>query len=247
MDLDSALAYGGIALEVAFAALLTRRRFYRSMPFFFSYIWFGVGNDLAMSLIQNRYPSRFLQVFIVQMCIDSALQYGILVELTWCVLRPIRASLPRGTVAAISLLVLFLGGAAWWLGNGRQFAGYPPQWHFLACMQQTTAILRIVFFLTLAAGSHFLALGWRDRELQVATGLGSFSIVSLAASVIHTHQKLGLHYHWVDLLVAASYAAALVYWIFSFARAEAPRREFTPQMRSVLTAVAAAARAAQAG
>ena len=234
-------------MEVVFAALLTRRRFYRSMPFFFSYIWFGIGNDLTMSLIQHRYPARYLEAFIIQMCIDSALQYGILVELTWCVLRPIRSSLPRGTVAGISLFVLLLGGCAWWVGNGQSFTGYPPQWHFLACIQQSTAILRIVFFLTLAAGSHFLALGWRDRELQVATGLGSFSIVSLAATLVHTHQKLSMHYHWVDLMVAVSYAGALVYWICSFARAEAPRREFTPQMRSVLTAVAGAARAARAG
>ena len=217
------------------------------MPFFFSYIWFGIGNDLAMSFIQRRYPSHFLQVFIVQLCIDSALQYGILVELTWCVLRPVRSSLPRGTVAGISLFVLLLGAAAWWLGDGQSFRGFPPRWHFMACIQQTTAILRIVFFLTLAAGSHFLALGWRDRELQVATGLGSFSILSLAASLVHIHQKLSMQYHWVDLMVAASYAGALVYWICCFARAEAARREFTPQMRSVLTAVAAAARTARAG
>jgi len=217
------------------------------MPFFFSYIWFGVANDLAMSLIQRSYPSHFFQAFIIQTCIDSALQYGILVELTWCVLRPVRSSLPRGTVVAISLFVLALGAAAWWLGDGQTFRGFPPRWHFLACLQQSTAILRIVFFLTLAAGSQFLALGWRDRELQVATGLGSFSIVSLAASLIHSHQKLSMQYHWVDVVVSASYVGALVYWMVSFARAEAPRREFTPQMRSVLTAVASAARAARVG
>src|SRR5579864_5054122 len=198
---------------MAFAVLLTHRRFYRSMPFFFSYIWFGIGNDLAMSLIQRRYSAHFLQAFIIQLCIDSAFQYGILVELTWCVLRPVRSSLPRGAVAGISLFVLLLGAAAWWLGDGHNFRGFPPRWHFMACIQQTTAILRIVFFLTLAAGSRFLALGWRDRELQVATGLGSFSIVSLAASLVHTHQKLNMQYHWVDVMVAASYAGALVYWI----------------------------------
>src|SRR6202043_2081178 len=136
------------------------------------YIWVGIGNDLAMSLIQRRYPSHFLQVFIVQLCIDSALQYGILVELTWCVLRPVRSSLPRGTVAGISLFILGLGATVWFLCDGQSFLSFPPQWHFLACVQQTTAILRIAFFLAIAAGSHFLALGWRDRELQVATGLG---------------------------------------------------------------------------
>lgn len=236
------MEYSGIALEIAFAWVLTQRHFYRSMPFFYIYVWFGIGNDLAMLLVQHRYPSLFLQVFIVQMCIDAALQYGILVELSWCVLKPVRSSLPRGTVAGISLLVLGLGAAVWLLCDGQSFLNFPPRWHFLACVQQTTAILRLAFFLVLAGGSHFLGLGWRDRELQVVTGLGSYSLVSLTASLVHSHQKLDMQYHWVDLIVASSYAGALVYWIYSFARADAPRREFTPEMRSVFAAVAAAAR-----
>jgi hypothetical protein len=234
-------------MEIAFAALLTRKHFYRSMPFFFSYMWLGILSDLAMAVIQHRYGHYYFQAFLVQFCIDSVLQYGVLVELCWCVLRPVRSSLPRGTVAGISLFILGLGATAWFLCDGQSFLGFPPQWHFLACVQQTTSVLRIAFLLALAAGSHFLALGWRDRELQLATGLGSFSLVSLAASLVHSHQKLGMQYHWVDLIVAASYSGALVYWICSFARAEAPRREFTPQMRSVLAMVALAARAGRVG
>lgn len=227
-------------MEIAFIALVTRKRFYRCMPFFFGYMCFGVVNDLAMFLIQHRYASHFLQAFIVQMCIDSAMQYGILVELAWCVLRPARATLPRGTVVGLSVLVL-AGGAACWPFCGR--ANFPPPWHFLTAVQESTSILRILFFLVLVAGSHLLALGWRDRELQVATGLGCYSLVSFAAAIVHSHQRSGMAYHWVDVVVSLSYISSLVYWMASFAQAEAPRREFTPQMRSVLTAVAGATHA----
>jgi hypothetical protein len=213
-----------------------RKRFYRYMPFFCGYMCFGVCSDLVMVLIQHRYGSHFLRAFIIQMCLDSALQYGVLVELAWCVLRPARATLPRGSVIGLSVLILAAGAACW------PFCGrpnFPPPWHFLTSVQESTSILRILFCLALVAGSHLLALGWRDRELQVATGLGCYSLVSFAAILVHSHQKAGMSYHWVDIIVALSYVGSLVFWIVSFAQAEAPRREFTPQMRSVLTAMAA--------
>ena len=84
-------------------------------------------------------------------------------------------------------------------------------------LQQTFAILRVVVFLGLAAFSQLLSIGWRNRELQVATGLGFYSIVSLAITILHTHQVVGPQYHWLDEVGAASYLSALAYWVLSFA------------------------------
>jgi hypothetical protein len=110
-------------------------------------------------------------------------------------------------------------------------------------LQQTPAILRAIFFLALAGFSQVLSIGWRDRELQIATGLGFYSIVSLAVTILHTHQLTGTQpYHWLDVLAGVSYLAALGYWVYAFATQPAERREFTPQMRSMLLAVAGAAR-----
>ena len=240
LPLEKALVIAGIAAEIAFFALLTRKRFYRCMPFFYGYLSFGIANDLAMFVIQRHYPSHFLQAFIVQTCIDSALQYGVLVELAWCVLRPARATLPRGTMVGLSLLILATGAACW------PFCGrpnFPPMWHFLTSVQESTSVLRILFFMVLLAGSQLLALGWRDRELQVATGLGCYSLVSFLGTMVHSHQTPGMSYHWVDVVVAVSYVSSLVYWTVSFAQAEAPRREFTPQMRNALMALAMVTRA----
>jgi len=200
-----------------------------------------------MVFLEHRHASHYLQIFIVQVCLDSALQYGLMVELAWSVLRPVRASLPRGTVAGISLLLIAVGAATWPLYSAQSFLAFPPQWHFLACLQQSTAILRILLFLILAAGSHMLGIGWRDRELQVATGLGAYSLVSFAASIVHTHQSLGMiSYHLVDQVVAASYFGSLLYWIVSFSQAETPRREFTPQIQSLLLTIAGTAHAHRA-
>jgi len=87
-----------------------------------------------------------------------------------------------------------------------------------------------------------LSIGWRDRELQVATGLGFYSIVSMAVTVLQSHQGMGQQYVHLNQFVSASYVLSLAYWAFSFATKEAERREFTPQMQSFLLAMAGTAR-----
>jgi uncharacterized membrane protein len=109
-------------------------------------------------------------------------------------------------------------------------------------LQQTTSILRILFFLVLAGCSQLLSLGWRNRELQVATGLGFYSLVSLAVAMLNTHYAMGSQYTRLHQVVVASGLCSLLYWLFSFAQKEAERREFSPQMQSMLLAVAGTAR-----
>lgn len=117
--------------------------------------------------------------------------------------------------------------------------------NLLAQLQQTVSIVRILFFLTLAGCSQLLSIGWRDRELQVATGLGIYSLVSIGAAMLRTHQTSLSQYGRLNQIVVASYVLSLLYWVFSFAQREAERREFTPQMQDFLLALAGNARAAR--
>lgn len=241
-SLDNLLVIGGMVLEAALVALLWHKRVYRPLPFFSLYLAWGLVSDSIMLILQRRYASHYIDIFLGEMSIDTVLQYLVLVELSWSVLQPYRASLPRRVLVIIPLVLAGLGAITWPLANLRGFEGFPAQWHFLAHLQASIAVLRVLFFLVIAGGSHLLALGWRDRELQVATGLGFFSMVSLAASIVHSYQKLGHGYHVVDIAVSASYALSLFYWLGSFLQKEVPRREFSPHMRSFLPALAGAAR-----
>jgi apolipoprotein N-acyltransferase len=87
-----------------------------------------------------------------------------------------------------------------------------------------------------------LSLGWRDRELQVATGFGFYSLVSLAVATVNTHQATASELSRLYWAVAISFLCSFFYWIFSFAQAETERRGFTPQMQTMLLALAATAR-----
>lgn len=241
MTLDRAFLIAGIAAEIAFLALITRKRVYRSLPLFFLYLTWGVASDCIMFALQSIDYVHYIKLFIVEVSIDSAIQYAVLVELTWSVLRRIGISFTRRTLIGVVVGLLASGVLVWPFSDAPGFAAFTPLSHFVFRLQASISMLRILLFLLIAGGSHVLSLGWRDRELQVATGLGAYSLASLIGSVLHAHQPAGVDYHLVDQLVAASYVAALLYWIVCFSMAER-RRDFTPHMQGILVAVAKSAR-----
>jgi hypothetical protein len=145
----------------------------------------------------------------------------------------------------VGVLIVAAGAAIWPFARIHELASLPLEYRYIVRLQQTAAILRVLFFLALAGCSQLLSIGWRDRELQVATGLGLYSCVSLAVGVLHSHQAFGPLYRFLEQVVSASYDMSLLYWIYSFAQKEAERREFTPQMQDFLLAMAGTARSAR--
>jgi hypothetical protein len=197
-------------------------------------------------VIQRRFTDpashSYFIVFLVSTAVDSALQIGVLIELAWSILRPLRQSLSYRALILVALIILAVGAAIWPFAGTHDLANMPAAWQNLVHVQQTTSILRILFFLALAGSSQLLSIGWRDRELQVATGLGFYSIVSLAVALWRSNEGVRPEYLLMNRIVTASYFCSMLYWVFSFAQQEAERREFTPQMQSFLLAVAGNAR-----
>ena len=244
MDLQSVVIVCGMAAEVTIILLLIKGRVIRTFPAFFFYLCWCLFNDLLIYCVRALYsPETFFKVYLIQLIVDSAMIFAVLVEVAWSVLRPIRSSLPKHSWIGIAVLFA-LGGLVFWPIAGLTAPNHlSPLGMNLFKLQQTPAILRAIFFLALAAFSQVLSIGWRDRELQIATGLGFYSIVSLAVTTLHTHQVSGTQqYQLLDRVASFSYLAALAYWVYAFATQPAERREFTPQMQSMLLAVAGAAR-----
>jgi hypothetical protein len=245
MNLENAIWLAGIFAEAAVVGLLLYRRAYKLIPVFCIFCAWELVTDLANFPIHQRFTGdTYLKVYLAETAVDSALQFCVLVELAWSVLRPIRSSLPRATHVVIVGLILAIGGAIWPFSDVS--AQLSSLGHLLMHLLQTVSILRIIFFLALAACSQLLSIGWRDREMQVATGLGIYSLASLGVAMFHTHQATGAMNSQLNAVVVGSYYCSLLYWVFCFARKEAPRREFTPQMQNMLLAVAGVARADRA-
>jgi hypothetical protein len=242
MSLNNALWLVGIVTEAAVIGLLLYRCVWRTLPVFCVYCAWDLFSSMGAYAVVRFFPASYTTAYLAVTVVDSALEFGVLVELAWSVLRPLRASLPRGALIVIGVLIVALGAAIWPFSGIHQLASLAPAMRNLVRLEQTTSILRILFFLVLAGSSHLLSIGWRDRELQVATGLGLYSFASLVVEILHSHQAMGSQYRNLNQIVVASYLCSLTYWVFSFAQKEAVRREFTPQMQSLLLAVAGTAR-----
>ncbi len=248
MTLDTVLFYAGLVVEATAIFVLFRQKITRILPVFSIYVVYSLVNDLGMLILSKRFPGSYSTAYYaiafgIELPLDSILQFGVLVELAWSVLKPYRQVLPRSTIVAVALVILIAGAAVWPLTGAILPHNAPLNWRTLMRIQQSFTILRILFFVVLAALSRFLAIGWRNRELQVATGLGIYSLVSLGAALIQTHSISTAQFQTVEDLVIASYICSMLYWIFSFLQKEAPRQEFTPRMQTILLTVAGAARA----
>ncbi|MGB6974771.1 MAG: hypothetical protein WBD67_08830 [Terracidiphilus sp.] len=242
MSLDNALWLLGVLAEALVVGLLIYRRAWRLLPVFSLYMACDLTANLLYIPVTTFWQGSYSTFYLAHTILDSILVFGVLVELAWSILRPVRSSLPRWTVFALAGLILIAGLAVWPFSALTAYAGLAPRIQVIMHVQQTATILRILFFILLAAGGQLLSIGWRDRELQVATGLGFYSLVSLGVAMLQTHQTTTTGYaHW-NQLVLASYLCSLVYWSFCFAQREAERREFTPQMRNLLLSMAGVAR-----
>lgn len=242
MGWEFTVILSGMVAESAIILLMIRGRSLTSFPTFFFYLCWSLLSDAAGLYVRTDRANLFLQFYEIQLVIDSVMIFAVLVELAWSILRPIRNSLPKYSIIGIAALVAIGAVMIWPIAGFAAPDNLNSQGMTLFRLQQTPAILRAVFFLAIAAFSQLLSISLRDRELQVATGLGFFSIVSLAVTVLHTHQSVNASYNWLDRFVGVSYLAALLYWAYCFARKPAERREFSPQMKSMLLAVAGAAR-----
>ena len=236
-----------IFAEAVVILLLLLNHVNRSFPAFFVFCCWTLFSDPLLFVVHSYYPAMYFRAYEAGLVVDSILIFSVLIELAWNVLRPIRSSLPKYSWIVIAVLIVLAGLLLWPVAGLTLPARLTTEGMYFFRLQQTSAILRILVFLGMAGFSQLLSIGWRNRELQIATGLGLYSIVSLAVTVMHTHQVVGAQYHWLDEVGSISYLAALTYWAVCFATKEAERQEFTPQMQNLLLAVAGAARSTRVG
>jgi hypothetical protein len=244
LSIDNAIWIIGAAGELAVFIASMRHKLWRTLPLFSAYVAWLLASDVITYLVFHKADSLLYgRWYIDETAIDSVLQFAVLVELGWSVLRPVRKSLPRGSLIVLIVLTALAGLLIWPITKLNVPLNFTSNSLLLFQMQETVAILRIACFLVMASFSQLLSINWRDRELQVATGLGIYSIVSLLVSVLHSHQVAGDSYHHLDQIAAISYVSTLSYWVFSFATKEQERKEFSPQMQQFLLLMGGGARA----
>lgn len=242
MTLDNSIWLTGVLVELLVIGLLFYRRVWRIFPFFCILCVWDVTGTAVSYYILHAHRGLYTAAYLLETLVTSLLEVSVMIELAWSVLRPIRSSLSRRTLIYIAMATLAMGVAIWPLVQGTVISTPNMLIQNIMHLQQTTAVMRVLLFLVLAGGCQLLSIGWRDRELQVATGLGFYSLVCLGVAMLQAHQTTAAEYARWNRIELASYLFSLLYWTYCFAQKEAARREFTPQMRNLLLSMAGVAR-----
>ena len=246
--LDKYLTIASAIVQASVIILLIRKRMYREFPLFSAYLVWVFAAAIGLGLAAQRLGSDvYYRLYLVSSVFDAVFMFSILVEMSMSVLKPVKSMLPRGTIVAVVGAIGALAFAVWHIATPPGAVNLAKMSQYIIHLDITTSVLRIVFFVSLAGLSQMLSVGWRDRVVQISTGLGFFSLVSLCVTFLHMNQGVGARdlntlYHVLDRVVVFSYIASMVYWLVCFRQDVPERQEFTPQMQKIIAVLAQNAR-----
>lgn len=243
MSTDTGLWLVGVAFELSLLGVLVYRRIWKQFPLFCAYcVWDLCSNALGFLAYAKLSRGDYATYYLAQTLFDAVLVFCVLVEVASSVLQPLGARLARRLTLGFGFLLFGAGLVAWWAAVIPASVYGLHQIHWILRLQQATSAARILFFLVLAGSSGLLSIGFRDHELQLATGFGIYSLASLAVEVAKSHKEWNVDYPFVNRLVIGVFDAILLYWLVSFARKEMERKPISPEALSFLNAIAGTAR-----
>ena len=230
---------GGLAEFALLGVLLARKR-YKSFPVFTAYITFNVLSDIVLGLLAAQFSKTVASGAALGLLAPQyLLELGVLLEIAWHVLKPVQPSLPPKALKVFAALtVLALAGGlllAWHVDV--HASGIYEQVKFP--LDLTAGLLRMLLFAAIAAFAQALGIGWKDRVLQLATGLSFYSAIDLLASLIQSHSRQA---EMASHLKGAAYLLELGFFIWAFTTKGVETREFTPQMQEFLVTISRRAR-----
>jgi hypothetical protein len=232
----------GMIAEIGLLIVLIVRRQFKIFPVFTLYVAFNLLSDLGVGALMVLYPIHIARSLAFALLpLQYLLELGILLEITWNVLRPVHASLPQGSVRVFvsAVALALLGGIflAWHFGNtGNKIQDIKVPFDLMV------GLLRMLIFVATAGFAQLLGVGWKNKVLQLATALSFYSAVSLIVSLVERYSGRSKD---LDGLVSVAFTLELAFLVWVFTTKEVRRREFSPQMEQFLVTLAGRAKLAR--
>lgn len=219
------LCAGGISTEILLILVVSLRRIARNVPTFLVYTYWTICSDLSSLLVYYHFPRHYFLCYEIQITCDGLLLLVVLFDLARSVLRPLPPAGARGILFLLLLVMLSVGSIIWRISDMWSLYAWLKEWHIAMRLELTLALLRILFLLLIGGliqflTKHFIPVGWGERELQIATGIGFYALVSLAGSVVHTYQLSPAASARASDVVSLGYWSCLAYWVICFCRPE---------------------------
>jgi hypothetical protein len=231
-----------LVAEISLFVVLVVRRQYKLFPVFTLSIAFNLLNNVGVGALLVAYSVHVaVSVSLALLPLEYLLDLAVLLEITWNVLRPVRTSLPHGSVRAFvaAVALALLGGVL--MANHFGDSGNKIQ-DVKVPLDLTVGLFRMLIFAATAGFAQLLGIGWRNKVLQIATGLSFYSAVDLIVSLVarYSGDSRGL-----ESVRVAAVTFELGFFVWVFTTKEVPRREFSPQMEQFLVTLAGRAKLAR--
>jgi hypothetical protein len=232
----------GLVAEISLLVVLIVRRQYRIFPIFTICIAANVLNDIGADILLVAYSLHVAQSFdFALLPLQYLLDLAVLLEISWNVLRPVQTSLPRGSIRVFigAVVLSLLGGVAlaYHFGN----TGNKIQ-DIKVPLDLTVGLLRMLIFAATAGFAQLLGIGWRNKVLQLATGLSFYSAVDLIVSLVGRYTADSRELEGFRMVAIT---LQLMFFLWVFTTKEVRRREFSPQMEQFLVTLAGRAKLAR--
>jgi hypothetical protein len=231
----------GLLAEISLFVVLLVRRQYRSFPIFTLCIACNLLSDIGVGILIVTAPHVGRSVTLGLLPLQYLLDLAVLLEISWHVLRPVYTSLPRGSIGVFvtAIILAVLGGVllAYHFGNtGNKVQDLKPP------LDLMVGLLRMLIFAATAGFSQLLGIGWKNRVLQLATGLSFYSAADLIATLVERYSGDTSN---LEAIRVFAWAIELGFFLWVFTTKEVRRREFSPQMEQFLVTLAQRARVAR--
>lgn len=252
-SLENVLWLAGLAGELLLLCVLLLRRQYRNFPVFTAYIaWVTISDPLLLLVLywQHGVSGNFYsRTYFSFNCIQYAIELAVLFEIAADVLRPAKRLVHKKLLTGLAIFISASAVAAFLIA-ARLNASTLTHPRFLQVTNATMAILRLATFILIAGFSQLLGLNWKNHVLQLTSGLAFYGVVTLIVELAHSHLRAGPdyapNYYALEHLRVGGYLCALYFWCYAFAKKEASRKEFSPQMTNFLVSISGSTKRQQA-
>jgi hypothetical protein len=230
----------GFLGHLALLAVLFLRRHVKTFPLFTGLIASNIAQTVALYAVhRSGTASDYFRVYWTFAIFEVALQLGVLYEIASIVFRPLGVWAPdvRRKLCFLVLGAFMVAGVLAWFAS-------PPtervaQSIFVKGNLFAAVLLSALFVVTTSLSTR-VGLPWRSHVLQLAQGLGIYSIATFIVETADSYFGLPTHaddyriFRFVQHCRIAIYLCSLSYWIVCLSRKELPRRSVTPEMRNRL-------------
>ena len=200
--------------------LMLRNRAYKVCPWFFAYVAFGVGADVAR-FVFDSHPRAYYATYWITEAGYCVLGILVMYELLRMVLRNLarrwwgRLIFPVALVAGIGLSLAHAHAVP------SQFGGIL---YYLVAAEIAVRLVQALIFIGLVAVVLIMGLRWRRYPLGIAAGFGGYSFVALLMNM--KFYDFGTRFRFLfNLASLVAYSLAVLIWIWFFRAPQEPDPE----------------------